>query len=335
MDLDDYARHSPYTDPGPHAAALRAVETDPESLHRAVTRTVVHYRSGPAVTERQRADVDLRWVSSILDAAASRAPGPLDAERPDACRVGGCCRDHSLLAVAVLREHGVPARVRAGFAGYFHPTWHHDHVVAERWDGTRWVRFDPELGADDFPFDVHDLPRGTGAPFETAAEVWLAHRDDGRDLAAFGVDPAVPHLAGPAFVQGYVLLDLAARTGTELLLWDVWGAMVPPGVEPDAATAALTDTVARLTVAADAGGAGGAAADAELARLWAADGRLRPGDVVESFSPSAPPARVDLRSRARVPFDVPGGPGPTPSPQSAAVPVAAPEAAPVAAPEAG
>lgn len=57
------------------------------------------------------------------------------------CRRGdrfvGCCRDFSLLFVAALRGRGVPARTRIGFAGYFAPDFHHDHVVAELWDGHR------------------------------------------------------------------------------------------------------------------------------------------------------------------------------------------------------
>src|ERR687898_951834 len=62
--------------------------------------------------------------------------------------VQGCCRDHTLLAVAALRHHGMPARSRVGFASYLSlTTWHHDHVIVEAWLGGRWRRFDTELAA--------------------------------------------------------------------------------------------------------------------------------------------------------------------------------------------
>ncbi|MGC5168440.1 transglutaminase-like domain-containing protein [Luteimicrobium sp. DT211] len=303
MDLVDYATHSPFSDPGAHAPLLDAVGTDPDSLHRAVTRTILHYRGEAArLTPEQLRDVDSRWVATILDVATQRQPGPLDAVRPDACVVGGCCRDHALLAVAILRQHGIPARTRLGFAGYFEAGYAHDHVVAERWDGARWVRFDPELGQDDFPFDVHDLPTGEGAPFETAAEAWTAYRAGRTDLATYGVAPGAVGLEGPSFVQRYVLADVAHRHRCETLLWDGWGAMVPLGEEPDDEQLALGDELARLTVAADADPDPDGEAAGALGALWATDPRVNPGGKVLTFpplDPDAPPRVVDLTTAPR------------------------------------
>jgi len=297
MHIDDYARHSPFSDPGEHAPLLAAVGTDPASLHRAVTRTIVHYRGeAHRLGDAQDGDVDARWVATILDRATSRQPGPLDAERPDSCVVAGCCRDHALLSVSILREHGVPARTRLGFARYFTPGYAHDHVVAERWDGARWVRFDPELGAEDFPFDVHDLPTGEGAPFATAAETWLAYRAGRDDLGSTGVAPDVPELGGPGMVQRYVLADVAHRHGCETLLWDAWGDMAGVGDALDEGRLALADEAARLTVAADADPAGEAVV--ALERLW--EQRIDPRGSVLTFSPldaSAAPRRTDLTVR--------------------------------------
>jgi hypothetical protein len=299
--LDDYATHSPFSDPGGHAVLLDAAGTDPDALHRAVTRTILHYRGeAHRLTDAQLRDVDSRWVATILDRATERQPGLLDAPRPDACVVGGCCRDHSLLSVAILRQHGVPARTRLGFAGYFEAGYSHDHVVAERWDGERWVRFDPELGQDDFPFDVHDLPTGEGAPFETAAEAWLAYRAGRTDLATYGVAPGAAGLEGPSFVQRYVLADVAHRHRVETLLWDGWGGMVPPGEEPGDEHLALADELAVLTVEADGDPDPAGEAASALAARWASDPRVGPGRRVLTFTPldaEAAPREVDLTSR--------------------------------------
>ena len=51
------------------------------------------------------------------------------------------------------------------------------------------MRTDPELAAGSRDFDVRDMPAGLGSPFETAAEVWTAHRAGELDARTYGVFP--------------------------------------------------------------------------------------------------------------------------------------------------
>ncbi|SKC41730.1 transglutaminase domain-containing protein [Krasilnikoviella flava] len=318
--LADYARHSAYSDPGPHADLLAAVAPDRAEIGRAACATIVHYRAGGVpLRDEQRADIDRWWLASTLDAATERRPGPLTEGRAPGQMVAGCCRDHTLFSLAVLRQHGVPARSRIGFAAYFEPPFFHDHVVVEHWDaaGERWVRWDPELTPDgSWEFDVRDMPTGPASPFPTAAEVWRAIRAGEVDPASYGVGPELPELCGKDFVRGYVMLELAHRMRDEVLLWDVWG-VVPddvPGVaalwaqaredgpEPSSASApeptseeldALADELAALLVAADAGDpAAEAALAARYAGRWAARG------LVTTLSPTGRVGITDLRGRA-------------------------------------
>lgn len=300
----DWAEHTPFSDPGPHAPVLAGVAPQPEAVHAAVTGLVAHYRGEAAVLDPARvSEVDLRWCERILDVGLARSPQL--AGRSSDLRGGGCCRDHTLLAVAVLRQHGVPARSRVGFAAYFVPNFHVDHVVVEQWDGERWVLWDAELpegfGAAPFagePFDVRDIRTGVHGPFVTAAQAWLAHRRDGLDLSRFGVAPGID-IGGRDFVRAYVRLEAAHRRGDELLLWDVWG----PGAEtagpedpvgpPDEADR-LADEVADLLVRADAGDAG---AEWALAARYADDDRLHPGDAVRIWSPLGRVGTADLAAR--------------------------------------
>ena len=299
----DWVGHSPFSDPGRHADVLAAVSPEPEAVHGAVTGLVAHYRAEAAVLDDERvSEVDLRWCERILDAGLARSPQL--AGRPDHLRGGGCCRDHTLLAVAVLREHNVPARSRVGFSAYLIPDFHADHVVVEQWDGRRWVLWDAEMpaafGAAPFagpPFDVRDIRTGVGAPFVTAAQAWLAYRRDGLDLTRFGVHPTVD-IGGPDMVRAYVRLEAAHRRGDELLLWDAWGdgadgAPEDPVGSPDEADA-LADEVADLLVRADAGDT---AAEAALAALYASDPRLHPGTVVRTWSPLGRTGTTDLVAR--------------------------------------
>lgn len=288
----DYAAHTPFTDPGRHAALLDAVPADVAGAAEVVRNLLYHYRAdGIEVPEDRRADIDCRWVARTLDVDQARHPGsPLAAERARPDRVAGCCRDYTLLTVAALRQHGIPARSRPGFAGYFDAEYHFDHVVVEWWDGTRWVRSDAQLDPTrpgplgPWPFDTLDLPAAGLAGFATAAEVWRALRAGEADPATFGVFPGSP-FAGTAFVHDYVILELAHRQGAELLLWDGWGGMLAPDEVSDAA-AGFIDTIAALLVAADAGDA---AAEAELAERYASDDRLNPRGRVTQHSPYGTP----------------------------------------------
>lgn len=288
--VHDWVRHSAYSDPGPYASLLRDLPHEVGAVCAAARNVIAHYRAEiPDLAEERWDEIDSRWLERILATDQARHPRDLLQPRELADRVAGCCRDHTLLVVGALREQGVPARSRVGFAGYFTPTWHHDHVVVEHWDGDRWVRTDPELAGEGFDFDVRDMPTGPGSPFETAAEVWRGHRAGRIDTRGYGVVPDSA-LCGPAFVRDYVIVEVAHRFGDELLLWDTWGAAGPDrdGAEVDR----LADEVAELLVAGDAGDR---AAEAELAARYRSDDRLHPAGRVRRLSPyGRPPVEVDL-----------------------------------------
>ncbi|MET7373828.1 transglutaminase domain-containing protein [Micromonospora arida] len=290
MDLDDYRKHSPYSDPGRHGGLLDAVATDFPTVAATARNVIVHYRAGGVELPDDRLDeVNCRWVDRILDTDQSRFPLPLAAERPAVDRVAGCCRDHTLLSVALLRQHGIPSRSRVGFASYFAPDWHHDHVLVEYWNGDRWVWADPELDpAGDWWFDGYDIDPKAGL-FDSAARVWSAYRAGTIDPERYGVSPEL-RIRGDWFIHDYVLIELAHRQKDELLLWDGFGAMTD-----DIATADLTlvDEIAALLLAADDGDE---TAEKALADRYASDARLRPGPQVHSISPvSGTVSIVDLR----------------------------------------
>jgi hypothetical protein len=290
MDIDDYRTHSPYSDPGRHGPLLDAVPATFGTVAATVRNVIIHYRAGGVTLPVDRLDeVNCRWVDRILDTDQSRFPRPLSAPRPAAERVAGCCRDHTLLAVALLRQHGVPARSRVGFASYFLPGWHHDHVLVEYWNGERWVWADPELDpAGEWPFDGYDIDPTAGL-FDSAARVWSAYRAGRIDPDRYGVHPDLPD-RGPWFSYNYVLHELAHRQKDELLLWDTLGAM---SGDLAGADLALADEIAALLLAADGGDP---AAERELTRRYATDARLRPGTRIGSGDPNTDAVTlVDLR----------------------------------------
>lgn len=294
----DHAAHTPYSEPGPFAARVADVPTDPEALSAVARNVIVHYRaSGHELPDATRGDVNARWLRAILALDQDRHHEPLAVERRPTERVQGCCRDHTLFCVGVLREHGIAARSRVGYAGYFIDGWHPDHVVVEVCVDGRWRRFDPEIDAPSAalatPMDMGTEPvDGTG--FVTAAQVWLAHRSGDVDANTYGVDPSLPLFAGERFVFDEVIYEVAHRFGDELLLWDSWGRIGEPGEPVSDTDAEWIDEVARLLVAADAGDL---EAEARLLDRYRSDAGLHPGDTIVQASPFGdPPLTVTLRS---------------------------------------
>ena len=293
-DVARYRRHTAYSDPGAfrdRLAPFLTVGADAASAGGIVRNLLYHYRAdGIEVPVDRRGDIDSRWTARILELDARRHPAAVDMPREKSDRVAGCCRDYTLLTVAALRERGVPARGRVGFAGYLGEGFHYDHVIVEWWDGLRWVRSDTQLEPGWFAFDTRDLPRDGLAGFATAAGVWGAIRRGDADPRVFGVFPGSP-VSGLALVFDYVIRDVAQLNGDELLLWDVWGGMRFGG-EVTEADAAWMDDLAGLVEAVDGGREG---SPADLVARYASDPRLAPHGRVRQASPFGFPEReVDL-----------------------------------------
>jgi hypothetical protein len=216
-----YARHSRWSDPGGFGAHLDALSADPAVLPEIVGGLVLHPLFAPAGADT--AEAGLRSVGDILAALLKRDARPLDQAREPGRRVIGTCRNYALFACAILRQHGVAARLRKGFADYFTPDFWEDHTVCEYHDGRAWRLLDAELNAEvrqrfGIAFDPADVPR---TRFLAAGPAWLALRRGEHDPARFGV--SVFGLTGLWFPAGSLLRDLAALGMGEMMAWDYWG----------------------------------------------------------------------------------------------------------------
>ncbi len=292
----DHATHTRYSDPGRFAPLVEHVEPDPAAVSAVARNLIVHYRaSGHVLPDETRDDINARWLESTLSLDQNRHPLPLAQPRSVTERVQGCCRDHTLFCIGVLRSHGIPARSRVGFAGYFIDGWHHDHVIVEAWIDGRWRRFDSEIEtpSESFPspLDIgHCSVDGNG--FVTAAQVWASYRLGELDPETYGVDPTMPVFRGERFVFDEVIYEVAHRFGDELLLWDGWGRIGEPGEPVVASDAEWLDGVAGLLLEADRGNTG---AEQELLEQYREDAGLRPGPTVVQASPYGdPPIEVTL-----------------------------------------
>jgi hypothetical protein len=230
-----------YAEPGPlTTAALAGLPSDVPELLDAVQGLLVH-EAGSA----ESASGHLRAAHEIVECLLAVDPRPLTQARAPAQRLAGSCRHFTLLMVAALRAHGVPARARCGFARYFTPGRYGDHWVCEYWDteSARWLLADADVDPSGITFDPARVPRDQ---FVVAGEVWIRCRAGRLDPSRCGLEG--DGQSGWWWIAGNLVRDVAAMSKMELLPWDMWGAMPRPG-EP--ITDSLAEDLDRLAAGAD------------------------------------------------------------------------------------
>jgi hypothetical protein len=235
---------------GRHEGALRELPASLPELMEAVQGLLIHrhltwmYDVPP--TEAHVVTSNLRSVERILDHLLADGR-PITEVRPPAERVGATCRDFTVLTVAALHAHGVPARARCGFGAYFPGDTMEDHWVAEyRRDG-RWALADAQIdgrhraewGID---FDTADVPRDA---FVVAGQAWQRCRTGQDDPNRYGLSGIGEF--GDWWIAANLVRDVAALAELEMLPWDVWGVMPEPEEEITPELVELFDELAALT----------------------------------------------------------------------------------------
>jgi hypothetical protein len=152
----------------------------------------------------------------------------------------------------MLREAGIPARARAGFAGYFADGFFDDHWVVEVWtdDDRGWHLVDAQVASapagtyTDAEIDPLNVPRDA---FLVAGQAWQQCRTGGRDPDRIGTSAA--GLTGMWEVQGNVIRDLANLNRVETLPWDEWGLIPIHYNQLHPADVTLLDSIAPISAA--------------------------------------------------------------------------------------
>jgi hypothetical protein len=248
--VDIYRTHSPWSDPGRFTPILATVPPDPAAIVQTVSGLLMHpffaAERGLPVPEPATDDREVHGVASMLARVLARSHEALAVARPMSERFFCVCAGYALLATAVFRTHGIPARCRVGFAAYFTADTLVDHWLCEYWDGGSWWLLDAELDdrtrADHgIAFSPTDVPR---ALFLDASTAWRRLRMGEIDPAKIGLPDM--GLRGAWFVAHSVLRDAAALNKIELLPWETWsiGREFGPGREPSEDHTRALDAVA-------------------------------------------------------------------------------------------
>jgi hypothetical protein len=281
MQIDEsYVRPGTMTAAGRYAPLLEELPGDVAGLAAVAHGLLIHEHIagayGVTLAEEDRASVHLRPVEAMLEQIVARDGRPLGVAREPAGRLASNCRGFTVLMVAMMRAHRIPARARCGFGGYFTEGRFEDHWVCEYWDGGRWVLVDAQIDEPQrelfgIDFDVTDVPRDR---FLVAGDAWAACRRGDADPSVFGLSQV--NEAGDWWIASNLVRDAAALDNLELLPWDGWGAMPGPDDKIDEELAGLFDRLAALTLAPDVNlGA--------LHALVRSDDRLRVPAAVHNF----------------------------------------------------
>lgn len=221
MPLIDYASPGPLTDLLAVRDDVLPGTRDPLALCALAQGLVVRPSDAEALglPPERLAARGVRPAAALVAELLALDPAPLTVARPPELRVVGTCRHVAVIAVALLRRAGVPARARCGVATYVEPGRGVDHWVVEHRVANHWHRVDAEMPG------TGRVPGRPGPDdFLTGGEAWAAHRLGRLDASRFGV-AGTRDAWGPAELKGNAIRDLAALNKVEVLPWDEWGRM--------------------------------------------------------------------------------------------------------------
>jgi hypothetical protein len=137
--LEFYAKHGLMSDPRKHASWFSEQPDDIPALCKVVQGLLIHEgwarQYGVSMSEDRTLESSIRLISEKMDRIQQLNNHPLVEPRPASQRLFSVCRDFALLLTTMLRQKGIPARVRFGFATYFDPpqveVGYGEHVLTE------------------------------------------------------------------------------------------------------------------------------------------------------------------------------------------------------------
>ena len=212
---------------------------------------------GLNLPESRIADRRLKTIQGSIDRAILFDRKSLLEHRAPQERVVSICRHFAMFLVSVLREKGIPARSRCGFATYFENGWFEDHWICEYWkkDEQRWARVDAEidkmhkkvLHLDATFIDFNDLPPEAFFP---AGILWKLHREgliSGR-LCGYSQEEGE---CGAWYIRGgNMLRDFFSLNKVEYTYQEI-NRLMSKDYQPTEAEYAILDTIADLTIKVD------------------------------------------------------------------------------------
>lgn len=176
---------------------------------------------GINLTENRRNEINLCYVSKILEKIIEKNDAALTVTREVSDKLVVTSRDFSVFLCSILRSKNIPARVLCGFSKYsikFHPTY----WICEYWDKQKqdWVLVDPTLSHTLNKESNNVSFRISPEQFYRSEEVWTKCRHGELDDKTFGYGD----VSGLGFIRGNLIRNFVSLNKFEVSPWDnLWG----------------------------------------------------------------------------------------------------------------
>jgi pimeloyl-ACP methyl ester carboxylesterase len=213
--LNHYRKQSSNTDPGPLSYAYGDLPVSTAKTCKLIKKQLIHPMEASQMKDvlpegRFYEDADFPTASEMLQELLKRNDAGLIMNRKPEERLVVACHHHGLLLASILRNQGIPVRIRAGFARYFEEKAgvRFGHVVCEVWDEKeqKWLLVDPDRNMVDFPKNK----------FQFSQDAWMALRE--KDLDPVRYTSALSE--GSHAILHILMQDLSCVVGEEKLYWD-------------------------------------------------------------------------------------------------------------------
>jgi len=229
--LDYYTVQSKYTDFADFSPFLDDLPDDIAELCRCVRNVIEHFHgvNKHKIKPLRLLDIDIRHNKEIMARINKCGYRDLLHDIAFSDRVVGTCRSQAVFMCGLLREKGIPARVRYKYCTYFVDDFNHEQVVVEYWCSkkNKWLIVDPAMNhaalaekGITIHFDLCNVPDDKSM---SIAEAWQLCRNDQVDPAIFGAFSKESKYCGFAHIRRKLYQDLACINKVEVIEWDRWG----------------------------------------------------------------------------------------------------------------
>jgi acyl-coenzyme A synthetase/AMP-(fatty) acid ligase/aryl carrier-like protein len=225
---DYYLKQTTNTDMGSISYLAQTISDDVFDIFQAA-RNVVEHHAGintDKIPLNRYVEMEIDKVSDMLETLAKNGITTLAEPIPLEKKVVGNCFNISKVAVSLLRQKGIPARIRYAYCSYFYPDFSHEQALVEYWDSAngRWKRGDASMNHEimdhleiDVDIDLLDVSPELSQPI---ADVWIGCRSGKLDFADYGASVENRKRGGLGHVAHKLTHDLACLNQIELMACD-------------------------------------------------------------------------------------------------------------------
>ena len=225
--LDQYRVHDRMTEVNTMKHMVADIPKDIKTIVGYVQNILLHQHwsdsYGVMLSEERKQEPNIRRFADKLTFLDKKGFHHVSDQKTNQDKMIAICRDFSVVAAALCREAGIPARARCGFANYIETNKYIDHWVLEYWNEgkNKWVMADAQLdtlqqAALQLPFDPLDV---SAKDFLTGARAWLLCREGTLNPELFGIFK----WWGYEYLRCNLLLDVNSLLGMPMQPWDMWG----------------------------------------------------------------------------------------------------------------